>query len=300
MKKKSRINIYLVLLIAGVLTSIILLILEWTLNIFKDVRFLTTEVIKVILALFQTLLIAWFISGELKKNSKITRQALDLESQGITGVNRNGILTYSENSNLFSNAYLIKIMVVCGKNFILKNENKIINALKRGCEIRLLISKEYSDFVQEITNQLDALDSKEAERENRQSEEIKFVLNKIQELSTYGKISVRQYNTEYRVPFYLGYFKEEEKVIKGWYNSIIPVCSPRNTIMFKGEFRDEDRENYVEILSDSIKNKNGELEKENYTTRRNNKVRNTIVDLECHFDYLWNTYDDINLKENSL
>lgn len=293
MKKKTSINIYLVLLIAGVLTSVILLILEWTLNIFKDVRFLTTEVIKVILALFQTLLIAWFISGELKKNSKITRQALDLESQGITGVNRNGILTYSENSNLFSNAYLIKIMVVCGKNFILKNENIIINALKRGCEIRLLIAKEDSDFVQEITNQLDALDSKEAERENRQSEEIKFVLNKIQELSTYGKISVRQYNTEYRVPFYLGYFKEEEKVIKGWYNSIIPVCSPRKTIMFKGEFRDEDRENYVEILSDSKKNKNGELEKENYTTRRNNKVRNTIVDLECHFDYLWNTYDEL-------
>lgn len=295
MKNKRFDYIYPILMVIFIIICAVLLILEWTINIFKDVRFLTEEIIGVTLSLFQTILIAWFISGELRKNSKITKQSLDLESQGISGVNKNGELLQSELKDLFTNAKLIKIMVVCGKTFITKNLDLIKHALINKCEIRLLIAKEDSLFIQQITEQLDALDSKENGKINDQKKEILDVLKLVKYLQKYGNINVRQFETEYRVPFYLGYFpSKDQMIIKGWYNSIVPVCSPREVLMFKGELKEEDRTKYVNIKQNAYLNKKGILETYNFETTRKNGQRNTIVDLETHFDYLWRKYEISN------
>ncbi len=87
------------------------------------------------------------------------------------------------------------------------------------------------------------------------------------------------------------FFFKNQIAIKGWYDSIVPVCSPKEVLMFKGELKEEDRTKYVNIIQNSCSNKKGKLEKNNFITTRKNGQRNTIVDLETHFDYLWRKYE---------
>lgn len=285
MMKYKKPNVYMILMIMCSIVCLVLLVLEWTMDIFNNVKYFTSELVALSLSILQTILIAWFVSGELKKNHRITKQALDLERHGIIAVNKRGELLPSEVIDLFSNTTLVKMMVVCGKTFFDKNLELIKNHLIQGNEIRLLIANEDSEFVQEITSQLNALEAIENGQENHQKEEIKEVLALVKQLKSFGKIEVRQYNTEYRVPFYLGYFESKEQtIIKGWYNSIIPVCSPRETIMLKGEISEEDREKYVTIKAHRT------CEPHNLKVARKAGQRNTIIDLECHFDYLWDRY----------
>lgn len=93
-------------------------------------------------------------------------------------------------------------------------------------ELQRLIKEESSYTLEVIENG----------QENNQKEEIKGVLALVAQLQPFGKIEVRRYNIKDRVPFNLGYFESKaQTIIKGGYNSIIPVCSPRETIMLKGE-----------------------------------------------------------------
>lgn len=278
MKLKAKVSHYLlthlaiILFILSIIAIIVLCLVEAFTSFLDNTKQLSSELVILSVSIFESLLFAFVINEEIKKNRKITKQSLNLERKGITKVIKNGKIPSYELEHFFNDALEIKIMVVCGKTFLLNNEKAFISALKRGCKIKMLIANENSDFIKEITEQLNQVGYKENDKQNEQSEEITFVKDKLNKLGKYGDIKYATFDTEYRVPFYLGYFNEDDDItIKGYFNMILPVASPRDYLMFGGEIKRSDKEDYI------------------YNNARTNN-HNMIVDLELHFDYLWGKY----------
>lgn len=267
---------------------LVLWICDCITSCFSNVGFMSSELIKELLGITQTLLIIIFINKELRAKEKITKKSLDLEEQGITGVNKNGVMTVSEKKDLFLNSDEIKICAVCGKNFFSSNKALFIKSLEKGTKIKLLVSNPYSVFLSEVTEHLDAIHSIEHNQMNHQQQEIFDLITLIDEVNKNSntKIQISFFNTEYRVPFFLAFQHEnKEQIIKGWYNSIIPVRSPRQMIMFSGKIEESERENYIET---TFENEESIKLKEN--------VRNFIFDLDVHFDYVWKKHYEESQK----
>jgi len=308
MKKYHRMPpIEIILLILLSIAFLALIILEMTFNIFGIIRFLSEQTIIIYLNIIQTLIVVIFINRGLKLRKNILRKSYYLEKKGISNVHVKGVASQKEIAELYREAGLIKICVVGGINYFLANKDYIVDALKnRNVIIRVLLANENSDFVKQITDQLDDINYIEDKRNanNRQKDEIIETKNLLESWNTYkynkGVIEVRQYDTEYRVPFYIGYYKDKSddenadwEIIRGWYNSITPVCSPRQTIMFSGELDFIKRNEYVKNSHNPgvYKNKKGELEFYVYRNELIEENRHFIMDLETHFDYLWKKYD---------
>ncbi len=267
---------------------VFLIIIELTWKDFNDINYFARELIRLIPSVLQATLVAIFIKGELKNQEKLTKDHLALETKGIKSVNKNGKLSFAELKDLFLKSELIKIMFVSGKNFFTRNKDLIKESLKAGKEIRILVATPNSDFVKEIGQQLYHLGHKD---DTKQSSEIKELLTFINELKieTSGKISIRHFNTEYRVPFFIGYYNNLQK-IKVWYNSVIPVAAPQEMLMFYGEADASERDLYYKegttiIPQQTTKNVEDEIfcQKQRIPSKQN-----IIFDLESHFDYVWN------------
>lgn len=278
-KKFSGITIFIIIISVVLMT---LLLLNCKYNIFKKVVIMEEGLITFLFSMLQTLIIALLIDKELVKHKNLTEKALDLEEKGITGVNKNGVLTPEEINDLFNNAEIIKLMFVTGNNFLTKHKNTIEKAIKKGKKIRVLLANENSDLINDISEELRVI-SNSYQRKNVQKEEIIKIKEMISGLESCQNIEIRQYNSEYRCPIYIGYYNDGK--IKVWFNSIVPVVEPKKMIMYKGENININRSSYYENI---------DIEKLNdfiFLGKRINDKSNIVFDLEAHFDYLWNKYN---------
>ena len=299
-KGYKKLPLEMVLLIVLSVIYLGLLILEINCNIFSNIKYLSEKFVNMGLGILQMLIIVIFINRGLNLRKTILNKSKYLEEQGINNVYIKGIIPQRDAYELYGKAGLIKICVVGGINYFRENKNYITDALKRrNIKIRVLLANENSDFVKQIKTQLDDI-NKEKSKLDEEIIETKKMIDELNAcMNNKGTIEVRQYDTEYRIPFYLGYFRDNENAdwekIKGWYNSIIPVCPPRKTIMFSGELNYAEKSKYVknvdEYANDGYFNKRGVMEWNVFRNELKGDKRNFIVDLETHFDYLWKKYD---------
>lgn len=283
LKKKFSGIIFSIIIISVILMTLSLLSCKC--NEFKENLIMLEGLIMFLFSMLQTLIIALLIDKELVKHRSLTEKALDLEEKGITGVNKNGVLTSEEINDLFNNAEIIKLMFVTGNNFLTKYKSAIEKAIKKGKKIRILLANENSGLINDISEELRFISNSD-QNINVQKQEIIKIKNMVSSLESCENIEIRQYNSEYRCPIYIGYYSDGK--IKVWYNSILPVVEPKKMIMFKGENLNINRSSYydnidIEKLNDFI-----------FLGERNDDKSNIVFDLEAHFDYLWNKYD---LKE---
>lgn len=285
LKKKFSGIIFSIIIISVILMTLSLLSCKC--NELKESLIILEGLIMFLFSMLQTLIIALLIDKELVKHRSLTEKALDLEEKGITGVNKNGVLTSEEINDLFNNAEIIKLMFVTGNSFLTKYKTTIEKAIKKGKKIRILLANENSDLINDISEELRFISNSD-QNINVQKQEIIKIKNMVSSLGLCGNIEIRQYNSEYRCPIYIGYYSDGK--IKVWYNSILPVVEPKKMIMFKGENLSINRSSYydnidIEKLNDFI-----------FLGERNDDKSNIVFDLEAHFDYLWNKYDSMEEK----
>ena len=273
---------------------------------------------------------ALFTNEVIKKNRRLSKNSLNLEEQGIEDVSSDGVPSNKAMSRLFRDSEMIKICALGASGFLLLHWERIEAALAAGTEIRLLIAQENSEYIADISRQMQELSYKKlpcekmdrqraleeslvrisngigceypdimkrikdfcatdfvGEYDDNQSKEIVLTKMLIELLQKrYSKrIEYRQFNTEYRNKFILGYAKEDgidKDIIYGYYNAVVPVRSPKEALLFYGRVNENQRSEYIkESREDSFsKLYKGRIQKD----------RNFIFDLELHFDYLWDKY----------
>ena len=130
LKKKFSGIIFSIIIISIILMTLSLLSCKC--NEFKENLIMLEGLIMFLFSMLQTLIIALLIDKELVKHRSLTEKALDLEEKGITGVNKNGVLTSEEINDLFNNAEIIKLMFVTGNSFLTKYKTTIEKAIKKG------------------------------------------------------------------------------------------------------------------------------------------------------------------------
>ena len=250
------------------------------------------EIIGVIwLGLFTNSVIAE--SGIVNENSRVLREI------GIKEVSTIGLLSDMDMDALFPKCKTIKICVISGIGFLEMHKDALKDALiRQGADIRILMARAGSEFLNDLTAQLRAVAHKKGngDYDVTQAEEIarakklveewrdEFKLNDPVQNPKNGKIEIRHYNSEYRTKFILGFVQESEDEkgkIYGYYNFGLPVRAPKEYPLFTGKMNIVDREKYVEWIK---------KEERTGSAERNNGNLHVIVDLDLHFNYLWDKY----------
>lgn len=287
---------YLVIFIADLCIVITFIICEVVDVKVIDEKTFLKEGILIFFSLLQTLIVLIFLNKEFQKNRVLQRNNNGIKKQGIEIVNVKGGMTPRETREMYKNAMVIKMCLVGGYRYYKSVEPLIREAIKsREVHIRILLANEKSPFVHDIMEELEAINSKEENIGNntgfnnvaKEIIEVKRLITELSKEDNKGTIELKQYESEYRTPFYLSYEKcDNDTLIKGWYNSIgVPVRSPRQTLMFHGSLMESDRQEYLHEAIDT-----GKADICFTGSKLKSEKRHFVVDLEVHFNYLWNKY----------
>lgn len=242
---------------------------------------------KELIDLIPVIVLAIFTKEAINRNRRLSKNSLNLEEQGVTRVLTAGSPSAWEMARLFSECRLIKFCSTAGSGFFAQNEQLIREALRRGAEIRVLIAQEDSVYLSDMSEMLSAVGYK-----NHNTDHVEQVRKSIQFVQTLRaenpkwKIQIRQYRSEYKNRIIMGY-KEGQNgdpdMIYGYYNDVVPLRPPRESLLFSGEVFEQERERYVENCSyDSAS--------ETYSGNIKDNKRHFIFDMELFFDYLWIKY----------
>jgi len=242
---------------------------------------------KELIDLLPVIVLAIFTKEAINRNRRLSKNSLNLEEQGVTRVLTSGSPTAWEMARLFSECRLIKFCSTAGSGFFAQNEQIMRDALRRGAEIRILIAQEDSAYLSDMSEMLGAVGYKNHNTDH--AEQIQVSIRFIQALKAENpewKIGLRQYRSEYKNRFIMGY-KEgpngDPDVIYGYYNDVVPLRPPRESLLFSGEVLEQDRIKYVENCSYDSRT-------ETYSGNIKDSKRHFIFDLELYFDHLWNKY----------
>lgn len=240
--------------------------IEWI-----DVNNAVTDIFSGLIVSFITaVVVAIFVK---KYVSQITfsrkMKALGFQSATVDKVSR------YERNKLFKEAKEIKMIRVSGLHFFIDNEKLIKDSLNDGLTMKFLCSNPYSTFLEDIENMEHHHKDKDGNYIRSKNKKIKDEVLKIHEMYKDTTLQIKFYNTEYRIPFTLGYFKDD--TIKAWLTvTLPPYISTKNNFILRG-FKDlkntkDDDENFIDMM-------------------------------EVHFDNVWEhgsyNYDEIMVNENN-
>lgn len=276
--KKNRINyIALTLVISGVLVIAITLLLVLTKEhqINGTLRSILYEIDKALIltTIFGT--ITKIISDELisvRKNDKKMREL------GIHSIGEGRLDKKQANIMFGGRGYEypdeLKFFFINGRKFLSKYKSNIIDAIKYGCKIKILIADPIKsvDFLRRA-NKINNQNSIEGVLEA-----IKIVesINKELEGKGFkGTIELRHFIDEYRYNFRLAKFYSEHQVIKAWIN-----FQPMNRIAV-----DQSLTVIGSYDIDYLKEAKSNVDKER---------QSIVLSLDDSFDDLWKTYKENN------
>ena len=110
MKLKAKVSHYLlthlaiILFISSIIAIIVLCLVEAFTSFLDNTKQLSSELVILSVSIFESLLFAFVINEEIKKNRKITKQSLNLERKWITKVIKNGKIPSYELEHFFNDA----------------------------------------------------------------------------------------------------------------------------------------------------------------------------------------------------
>lgn len=237
-----------------------------------------------LLAIIQAIILAGFTVLFTKKAFKAVNNNNSLKKIGINEIYDGGKIKRQQMIKILSKATEIKMCYVSGENLfnqyfdIIK---EIIKSKNPSLELKILLCKEDTDFVKEI-EKIEKKYGFRKEDDIKIDKSIRNVYNKFCSLHSQN-INIRITNTFYFFPYFIARFKSEKGDYKEAYmNYYIPPRKAKDSIFIKARVNSDEEDNYYYQL-------NGK----NFLK---DKTKNIVVDLEAHFDYIWNNQVPPNEK----
>ena len=173
-----------------------------------------------------------------------------MKSLGFESASVDKVTNY-ERRKLFMEAEEIKMIRVSGLHFFIDNEKLIKESLDRGLNMKFLCSSPYSNFLNDIENMEQNHIGPNGKPIRNDIDKIRDEVFKIYEMYKDTSLQIKFFNTEYRIPFTLGYFKNE--TIKAWLTvTLPPYISTNNNFILRG-FKDmknskDNDENFIDMM----------------------------------------------------
>lgn len=237
-----------------------------------------------LLAIIQAIILAGFTVLFTKKAFKAVNNNNSLKKIGINEIYDGGKIKRQQMIKILSKATEIKMCYVSGENLFNQYFDIIKETIKNknpSLELKILLCKEDTDFVKEI----EKIEKKYGFRKEDDitiDESIRNVYNKFNSLNS-RNIDIQITNTFYFFPYFIARFESEKGDYKEAYmNYYIPPRKAKDSIFIKARVNSDKEDNYC------YKSNN------NYFLK--DKTKNIVVDLEAHFDYIWNNQAPPNEK----
>lgn len=206
------------------------------------------------------------------------RVSQEIKSYGFKGIAAMKTHSTREIMDLCENAERLDLLFISGSQFFSNNEYILKLAMDRGMKIRFLCSQVDTVFLSD----LERLEQKKSLREtgNKIRDEIEKVLELYDEYLKNGKMEIRFYSTEYRLPFMLVYKDEKNvKITKAFLRVTLPPYNWKTNFALIGE-----RETLKKL--------------EDFKTNKNEV--DFISMMEDHFDCIWEIANDKLVENNSV
>lgn len=245
---------------------------------------LNDKLFEALLAIIQAIILAGFTVLFTKKAFKAVNNNNSLKKIGINEIYDGGKIKRQQMIKILSKATEIKMCYVSGENLfnqyfdIIK---EIIKSKNPSLELKILLCKEDTDFVKEI-EKIEKKYGFRKEDDIKIDKSIRNVYNKFCSLHS-KNINIQITNTFYFFPYFIARFESEKGDYKEAYmNYYIPPRKAKDSIFIKARVNSDKEDNYYYQL-------NGK----NFLK---DKTKNIVVDLEAHFDYIWNNQAPPNEK----
>lgn len=245
---------------------------------------LNDKLFEALLAIIQAIILAGFTVLFTKKAFKAVNNNNSLKKIGINEIYDGGKIKRQQMIKILSKATEIKMCYVSGENLfnqyfdIIK---EIIKSKNPSLELKILLCKQDTDFIREI-EKIEKKYGFRKEDDIKIDKSIRNVYNKFCSLHSQN-IKIQITNTFYFFPYFIARFKSEKGDYKEAYmNYYIPPRKAKDSIFIKARVNSDKEDNYYYQL-------NGK----NFLK---DKTKNIVVDLEAHFDYIWNNQVPPNEK----
>lgn len=229
----------------------------------------------VLLAIIQDLILAGFTVLITQKTLKAVNNNNSLKKIGINKIYPEGKMKRHQMIKILSKATEIKMCYVSGENLfnqyfdIIK---EIIKSKNPSLELKILLCKEDTDFVKGI-EKIEKKYGFRKEDDIKIDKSIRNVYNKFCSLHS-KNINIQITNTFYFFPYFIARFESEKGDYKEAYmNYYIPPRKAKDSIFIKARVNSDEEDNYYY--------------KSNGKNFLKDKTKNIVVDLEAHFDYIW-------------
>ena len=204
------------------------------------------------------------------------RVSQEIKSYGFKGIAAMNTHSTREIMDLCENAERLDLLFISGSQFFSNNEYILKLAMDRGTKIRFLCSQVYTPFLSD----LEKLEIKKKLRKpgTNISSGIEDITKRYSKYIKEGKMEIRYYSTEYRLPFMLVYKDEKNvKITKAFLRVTLPPYNWKTNFALIGE-----RETLKKL--------------EDFKTNKNEV--DFISMMEDHFDCIWEVADK-KIRKNS-
>lgn len=278
--KKKRFPLTLVIILVAVIIliiSLLLIILVPENIIHPSIKEILKEINK---ALVLSVIIGTITKLIAEDINKVKMNDAKMRRLGIHSIGE-GLLDKKQANIMFGgNGYdypkELKFVFITGVVFIREFEKRIMEAVKNGCEFKLLIAdtERSIDYLERATlmrskpdpfgsyvNQIEMVNSLIAKMQKEASEK-----------GYKGSIEVRHYTDEYRYNYRIAkYRKDDVTIVRAWINfQPINKTAIDQSLTVLGEYNDNEK---LDVLT--------QVEKES---------RNIVVSIDDSFDLLWDLY----------
>ena len=235
-------------------------------------------------SIISTLFISSIVSGfgylVTKRITRDLRISKEMKSYGFKGVVAMKTHTSREIMDLCDNADRLDLFFISGSQFFSNNEYILKLAMDRGMKIRFLCSQVDTVFLSD----LERLEERNRQRNSgsKISDEIEKVLELYDEYLKNGKMEIRFYSTEYRLPFMLVYKKKNKNnvmTIKAFLRVTLPPYNWKSNFALIGERK---------------------ITEETESSKSNGSEVDFILMMENHFNCVWAVANDKLVKNNSV
>ena len=235
-------------------------------------------------SIISTLFISSIVSGfgylVTKRITRDLRISKEMKSYGFKGVVAMKTHTSREIMDLCENAERLDLLFISGSQFFSNNEYILKLAMDRGMKIRFLCSQVDTVFLSD----LERLEERTKQRKSgsKISDEIEKVLELYDEYLKNGKMEIRFYSTEYRLPFMLVYKKKNKNnlmTIKAFLRVTLPPYNWKSNFALIGERK-------ITEETESSKSDGSEVD--------------FILMMENHFNCVWAVANDKLVENNSV
>lgn len=208
------------------------------------------------------------------------RVSQEIKSYGFKGIAAMKTHSTREIMDLCENAERLDLLFISGSQFFSNNEYILKLAMDRGMKIRFLCSQVDTVFLSD----LERLEERNKQRNSgsKISDEIEKVLELYDEYLKNGKMEIRFYSTEYRLPFMLVYKKKNKNnvmTIKAFLRVTLPPYNWKSNFALIGERK---------------------ITEETESSKSNGSEVDFILMMENHFNCVWAVANDKLVENNSV